>query len=215
MTIDEAIPVGVISPTRVGVFEPSGTGAFFLTVTAFVAVGICPGWDLSTISSHAQVLPVDETQRFGAIHGYGVEDGVDALFEVGEAQLVGVLLDVVGQLLDDALMLGGVGVLVLGLPVGVLVFGAGSAQMVLGLETSDSSFEVEERTYPGHVLGVKAREDGVVRDRAHLVHPPIDGVHLTGFHQRKRARHILGGDSGASSGGAIVGGDHRSHRRDI
>ncbi len=205
MSLDEAIPIGVISPMGLGVFEPSGTGAFFFAGAAFVAVRVSPGLDLGAIASDVEVLPVDQAKLYGVVHGHGFEDGVDALFEVGESQLVGVLLDLVGQLLDDALMFGGVGVFVLGLSLGVLFFRVGFLEMVLGLEADESGLEVEEGSYSGDVLWVKAREEGIVRDGAHLVHPLIDGVDLTGFHQRKGAEHILWGDSGAPSGQAIVG----------
>jgi len=205
VSIDEALPVRVISPVGLGVFEPSGAGAFFFAGAAFVSVRVSPGWDLGTISGYAEVVPVNQAKLYGAIHGHGFEDGVDALFEVGECQMVGVLLDLGGQLLDDALMFGGVSVFVLGLSLGVLFFRVGFLEMVLGLEADESGLEVEEGADSGDVLWVKAREEGIVGDGAHLVHPLVDGRDLTGFHQRKGAEHILWGDSGSPSGQAIVG----------
>ena len=100
MSIDETIPIGVISPVGCGIFEPSSTGAFLLTVAAFMSVGIGPGGDLGAISGHAEVVPVDQAKLYRAIYGQGLEEGVDASFQVGETQMVGVVLDMVGQLPD-------------------------------------------------------------------------------------------------------------------
>ena len=180
-----------------------------------MSVGIGPSRDFGAIASYAEVVPVDQTKLYGAIYGNGFEDGVDALFEVGQTQMLGVLPDMVGQFLDDPLMLWGVGIFVLGLSLGVLGFGTGGAQMVLGGESDEAGLEVEEGSYSGDVLWVKAREEGIVGDGPHRVHPRIDGSDLTGFHQGKGAEHILWGDSGAPSGQTIVGRYDRPYRRQV
>jgi hypothetical protein len=210
MSVDKAIVVGIVSPMGFGVFEPSRAGAFSLTVTWFVTVGIGPGRDLGAVSSDAQVFLIDQTPTDGRHHSQGMEERVDTCFQVGESQMVGMLLDVLSQLMDDPLMLWGIGVLVFGLSLGVLFLGAGSAQVILGALAGQSGFEVEEGTDPWHLVGVKTREDGVVRDRAHGGHPLIDRRDLTGLHQDKRAHHVLRGDSRSSLGGTILRGHHRS-----
>jgi hypothetical protein len=96
VSIDKAIVVGIVSPMGMGVFEPSRAGAFFVTITLFVTVGIGPSRDLGAIAGDAQVVPVDQTPVDGRLHSQGMEEGVDALFQVGQTQVLGVFLDMVG-----------------------------------------------------------------------------------------------------------------------
>ena len=96
MSIDEALSVGVVSPVSFWVFEPSETGAFFLTFTAFLSVRISPCSDLGAIASSAEMIVVDKIQAYRTLHSTGFEYRVDAHFEICESEMVGMLPDMFG-----------------------------------------------------------------------------------------------------------------------
>lgn len=164
------------------------------------------------------MVQVDEAELDRVGDEEGVEDGLEEGYLVAGEKAQPACVEVLpasvirlASLLSDALMLGGVPVLVPGLGAGVLGLGSGSADMarrVIG-QSQETVHEEVEGAHGGDMIGIEAADEGVEGLGAHGIDPDVDGDDAAQDRGQQGAEHIFRGFGRSTQAGGVEMGDQR------